>query len=128
MREMQKHKQAIRTFLKLSMGDEELAMTLAHAQSGRLAFYSCCCLIGMATIREAAHAPRPELLSPIFSESHYNLARTLAGALEAEAAFRSIVSDGKRRRVLIPILRAEIKRRDLEKKAQEVVAQELVVA
>jgi hypothetical protein len=49
---LKQQKSDIRVFLR-QMGDEELAILLAHAQSGRLAFTSCCCLIGGATIKQA---------------------------------------------------------------------------
>lgn len=129
-------KSSIRTFLRL-MGDEELAITLAHAQSGRLCFNSCCCLIGLATIRQADHAPLGRTTIPVTNAegkvvhqtqltAHYWSARDLKGALAAEVAFRELVAeprsaalaeenDALRRRFLIPIVRAEIRRRDNEK-------------
>ena len=58
--------------------------------------------------------------------AHYWSARSLNGAYAAETAFRDLVpqpksadladeNDALRRRVLIPLVRAEIKRRDYDK-------------
>jgi hypothetical protein len=133
---LKRQKSSIRAFLR-QMGDEELAILLAHAQSGRLAFNSCCCLIGLATIKDADHAPLGRTTFPVTNpdgrvvqetqlSGHYWLARDLEGALAAETAFRDLVPDPKsaalaeendtlRRRILIPLVRGEIRRRDAEK-------------
>ncbi len=134
MTRTQEGKQDIRNFLVWSMGDEELTMTLAHAQSGKLSFHSCCCLVGMATIKCAGHAPRGIVVRDptydVMGEPHYLLAKQLPGARVAEKAYRNLgdTSDGQRLRILIPILLAEIRRRDRVKKANGVQALELVMA
>ncbi len=46
-------KQIIRDFMKTNYSDERLAMLLAHAQSGKLAFNSCCCFVGVSTAQHA---------------------------------------------------------------------------
>jgi hypothetical protein len=130
--ELKKNKVYVRMFLQNHMGDEELAMTLAHAQSGRMSFHSCDCLIGMATIKQADHAPQGRSIERFFDSDgsfrtrtvlskHYTFAKeTLSGALAAEQAFKYFgrgedthsEQDAKRCRILIPIIRAEMKRRD----------------
>jgi len=120
-------KQAIRSFLQNHYTDERLTMLLAHAQSGRLEMYSCCCFIGTLT---ADHALRGK---GTITSDHLQVARLLSGASEAETAFGLLCENGakvgfynhseqsnaKRRRILIPIIRAEMRRRDTARKQIE---------
>jgi hypothetical protein len=114
-------KQDIRDYL-IHYSDEKLAALLAHAQDGKLAFYSCCCLIGSAT---ADHALRPRTIfwrNTAKLEPHYARAQELEGSEEAEWAYgKGLLAgarvwseparDALRRRRLIPILKAELHRR-----------------
>ena len=112
-------KRTIRQFLRTSYSDERLSWLLAHAESGKLAYQSCCCLIGVAT------ADHPLCGKADLSQStprHYELARMLPGAKEAEMAYWELgyvggsrlhkSSDELRRRRLIPMVRAVIRARD----------------
>lgn len=134
-------KQALRNFLQRHYSDERLAMLLAHAQSGKLSFHSCCCFVGVATAKHALYG----MASMIgYSESvHYLEATHLSGAQEAELAYKGLCgfelsllnadyADAKRRRLIIPIIRAEIKRREIMRKQIEShideIAKELVAA
>lgn len=125
--ELKECKQIIRGFMREHYSDERLAMLLAHAQSGRLAYHSCCCFIGVVT---ADHALRSQVSSAananylgLARANHLGLARTtLRGAFEAEAAFLNLSvnfygGDPQRIRRLIPIIKAEIRRRDRERQA-----------
>lgn len=116
--ELKQCKRAIRVFLRTAYTNERLAWLAAHARSGRLVYYSCCCLVGVST---AAH-PLTGKISPVElrGSGHYALARTLFGAPEAEKAFydlgligkrRRLSSDELRRRRLIPMVLAEQHRR-----------------
>lgn len=131
MTKKQEHKQAIRAFLGTSIWtDEKLCALLAHAES-KLRFVSCCCLIGVAT---ADHALRGE--TTYWLNKHYCVAKQLPLASEAENAYLwlngSIGSDeqddANRRRVLRPIIRAELKRREHLRTLELESKQELVYA
>jgi predicted protein tyrosine phosphatase len=106
--ELSEGKEILRTFMREHYTDERLAMLLEHAQSGRLRFLSCCCFIGVATA------------------DHYIAARRLSGADDAERAYGHLATtiydperDAQRCLRLIPIIRAEMRRRDrLARKAE----------
>jgi len=112
-------KRAVRQFLRTAYSDERLAWLLAHAQSGKLSYQSCCCLIGVPT---ADHSLCGKVDLSKSTPRHYELARMLPGAKEAEMAFWELgyvggsrlhkSSDDLRRRRLIPMIRAVIRARD----------------
>jgi len=109
-------KKAIRAFFP-NYTTEGLAAYLAHAQDGKVFYSSCCCFIGGAT---ADHALRGRCDTNDYS--HYQVAKNLPGADEAEAAFfdlgrpyykhpigiDGLKDDAQRRRVLIPLIKAEL--------------------
>jgi len=115
-------KKAIRAFFP-NYTTERLAAYLAHAQDGKVFYSSCCCLIGGAT---ADHALQSRCDTNDYG--HYQLAKNLPGADQAEAAFfdlgrpdykhpigmDGIKDDAQRRRVLIPMMKAELRRRARE--------------
>lgn len=116
------NKQPIRDFMQKHYTDARLAELLAHAQDGKLEFHSCCCFVGAAT---ATHALKGYVQGDV-GDDHYFESKYLSGAYWAEKAFRHLcpqdadnsqfssptkeVSD-MRRRVLIPLIRAEMWRR-----------------
>lgn len=118
MTEYQQRKQIIRSFMRSNYSDERLAMLLAHAQEGKLVFDSCCCFVGIST---AQHA----LLSGWggFGPHGDSYIRVIGG-IEASNTYASLgrearpekssvaEKDAIRRRVLIPMIRAEMKRRE----------------
>ena len=107
-KELKQRKQTIRQFMREHYTDERLVMLLAHAQSGSLAFMSCCCFIGIPT---ADHALRGNL--QVDGEEHYLAAKRLIGAGAAEGAYMMLHFDNHgRRRRLIPIIKAELRRRE----------------
>jgi len=112
-------KKGIRAFFP-NYTTEGLTAYLAHAQDGKVFYSSCCCLIGGAT---ADHALQGRCDTNNYA--HYQVAKTLAGADRAEAAFfdlgrpnykhplgaDGLKDDAQRRRVLIPMIKAELRRR-----------------
>ena len=105
----------IRKFLATSYSDEKLAALLAHAESGRLSYSSCCCLIGIPTANHALHGAEQMVYNP---SSHVHLSRkTLPFAREAEEEFYRLADDRKddrqRRKRLLPLIREEMERREI---------------
>jgi hypothetical protein len=112
-------KKAIRAFFP-NYTTERLAAYLAHAQDGKVFYTSCCCFVGGAT---ADHALQGRCDTNDYT--HYRAAKLLPGADRAEAAFfdlgrpqykypiapDSLKDDFQRRRVLIPMMKAELRRR-----------------
>ena len=121
-------KKAIRAFFP-NYTTERLAAYLAHAQDGKVFYNSCCCFIGGAT---ADHALQVRCF--IHGSNHYADAKNLPGADRAEAAFfdlgrpsykhpiatDSLTAEDQRRRVLIPIIKAELGRRAKQAQAMEI--------
>ena len=112
------NKQAIREFMQDHYTDERLAMLLAHAQDGKLAYGSCCCFIGIPTVDHPAlvghgfpitlHAAKARLQWPLTAPAAEFAFFQLAPGLESH----HVASDAKRRRILIPMIRAEMRRRE----------------
>jgi hypothetical protein len=113
------NEEIISDFIQKHYTDERLAWLLAHAESGQLAFVSCCCLIGIAT---ADHALRG--LGESTGIPHYETATLLKGADAAEGAYCELgidwfdteadaeAQDALRRKRLIPLVQAEMSRRE----------------
>jgi len=99
-------------FLETAYSDEKLAALLAHAQDGKLGFYSCCCLVGTATAMHAlVAAPKDRNVT---GDEHLSIARQLPYAYAAESEFSHLgKTDVERRKLLIPLILAEIERREL---------------
>jgi hypothetical protein len=124
--QLRRGKQAIRQYLRTAYTEERLVWLLAHARSGKLAYQSCCCLIGVAT---ADHSLRSKADVNQASGAHYHLARKFLGAREAEQAYwelgyfgtpRSVASsDELRRRRLIPMVLSEIRQREKAKGSED---------
>lgn len=115
--EYRKNKQAIRSFMQNHYSDERLTALLAHAKDGKLVFASCCCFVGAAT---ADHALRGRT-NDFEYQSHYKNAQRLEGAFAAEVGYYALGPEDEslRLRILIPIIRAEMKRRDASRKQIE---------
>jgi hypothetical protein len=120
--QLREYKRAVRQFLGTAYTDERLAWLLAHARSEKLAYRSCCCLVGVAT---APHPLQGEARMFDSIHPHYLLAKGLAGAQEAERAYCALgyignarlssPREGLRRRRLIPLIRAEMRRRECQR-------------
>lgn len=128
-------KQAIRAFLRTEVWTEEkLCALLAHAED-KLSYWSCCCLIGCANADHALQ-PNRDCAGYIGAHAaHLQEARRLPLASVAEIAFCALSdlrdddgmlrvdeSDAQRRRIVRPIIRAELKRRALVGEPTELVA------
>jgi len=109
---------AIRVFLRTAFTDERLTWLLAHVRNGKLAYQSCCCLVGLTTADHSLQGRIPA--AQIARASHYAMAKMFLGAREAEWAFfrlgiirrpRPFSGDEARRRRLLPMITAELRRR-----------------
>lgn len=117
--EQQQRKQILRQFMRDHYNDERLAMLLAHAQEGKLRYDSCCCFIGIPT---SDHALLSGYGNTVGGANHYFVGKALTGAFFAEVAFCQMgrgmecstheERDAMRRRILIPMIHAEMRRRD----------------
>jgi hypothetical protein len=125
MTKHQERKSCIRSFMREHYTDERLVWLLAHARSGKLSYFSCCCFIGIPTADHANHA-----LRTVFPPgSHLEGSWRLAGATDADFAFLDLANTDKGRRVaLIPMILAEIKRRGLLKQEAAPVTLETALA
>lgn len=126
------YKQAIRTFMRERYTDERLAWLLAHARSGKLSFHSCCCFVGITTSDhtlvgavglEGLHYERMKFDVDLTTDAaEYAFRRLGATTLPTWADYRQ--HDALRRRIIIPMILAEMKRRDkLTERATNVVRQ-----
>ena len=104
---------AIEEYLRVAYDDEHLAMLQAHAESGKLAYYSCCCLIGIPTVD---HTLRGEAIGPREIGGHYPRPgfKTPLEA-EAETQFKRLGGDHKRRTRLLSLIYAEQRRREIDR-------------
>ena len=119
------NKQAIRVFLRTEVWtDEKLCALLAHAQD-KLSIWSCCCLIGTANADHALKGRQLFGSTTWEGWGHYGKAICLPLAQQAQEAFCALggnplsipttadppFADEKRRRLIRPIIRAELRRR-----------------
>lgn len=126
MTKTQELKQPIRQWLAL-FPEQRLVDLLAHAQDGKLSFYSCCCLIGMlnAKGRLRGRDREPEVLDGHEMNHHLTMRSGYPEAERAEDAYLSIgiiatrqsdeESESRRRRILIPMIRSEMWQREHRK-------------
>lgn len=128
--EINNYEEIISDFLRTSYSDEQLAALLAHAEDGKLAFDSCCCLIGIPTADHALQGRTSAFEN--YLDGHYHLAKygvadadktkhmePLLGIALVENAFLKLAplhtDDDIRNAKLIPLIRAEIERRERER-------------
>jgi hypothetical protein len=131
----------IRRFISLHYTDQRLAEVYAHCCDGRLSYASCCCLIGAAN---SPHPLRGPSLVSLLIDGHLKQARALHFAAAAEReyyrlgmsglrwlmirmlrpwvprkiAWRMVSNfddDAQRRKLLRPILEAEMRHRELQR-------------
>jgi hypothetical protein len=112
----QQRKELIRAHLRKNFTNQVLADLLAHTQDGKLSYCSCCCLRGFYT---ADHPYMGE--NSHWFGGHYMLANDPAAVNAAPAyselgggqRFKDLTgADNLRRRILIPMILAEMRRRD----------------
>lgn len=113
---------AIERFLQTAYTDDRLAMLLAHAEDGKLSFWSCCCFAGIPRSTHALRGRNEHTDNP-----HWNTAWT-DGESAASAAFCQLArNDEGRCAAIIPVIRAEMARRE-SLAPQSVPAQEVAIA
>lgn len=118
------NEQIIAGFLQTAYSDEKLAALLAHAEDGKLSWHSCCCLRGIPTANHALrgiNAPREAALP----YNHGDPVTETDAYIQADRAFMDLAgdtthvaaeqADALRRAAIIPIIKAEIARRDRER-------------
>lgn len=102
-------------FLQTAYTDEKLAALLAHAQDGKLAFDTCCCLIGIPTANHALKGARPTVWvgwSDGTGSTHHFESRGWQFGRLAEHEFAALgQDDAERRERIIPLIIAEQERR-----------------
>jgi hypothetical protein len=103
---------AIEQFLQTAYTDEKLAALLAHAEDGKLAYESCCCLAGFPDARHAYQGSLCEEEADVSTHGpfYWNIDNARDGI---SLAFQRLgIDDAARRAKLIPLIKAEIARRD----------------
>lgn len=116
------NEQILARYMRHHYSDADLSALLAHAEDGKLSYFSCCCFIGVPT---ADHALRGMIEGSAASQAHYRKAEMLPDANDAELAFNALcgrgfgadwaAQDARRRELLIPLIRAEMDRREKER-------------
>lgn len=122
-RERKQDKRVIRGFLREHYSDEKLVMLLAHTQSSKLAYMSCCCLVGVPSADHALQGKNYKVPSchPDGLSSHAEPADKAyyrLGRLDhSRFPLDNEEEEAARRRRLVSIIKAEIRRRDRERQA-----------
>lgn len=113
----------ISEFLRTAYDDEKLAALLAHAEDGKLSHFSCCCLAG---IPSANHALRGRYLDRRYAATTWEhgayhpatpekIAVSMAFNNLASGVYETEERDATRRAKLIPLIHAEMERREQER-------------
>lgn len=103
-------------FLQTAYSNERLAALRAHCEDGKLAYDSCCCLVGIPTATGALKSARPKYWTgwddnhdPI----HNIIGRQWPFGREAESEFSVLGdTDAERQERLLPLILAEQERRE----------------
>jgi hypothetical protein len=110
------NEQTLSNFMRLHYSDIALAALLAHAEDGKLFFDSCCCFIGipLAIAAGAVLHGRCGAEDDCNGPQWANRARlAMPSADAAEDAFLELgVFDDRRRELIIPLIHAEMERRE----------------
>lgn len=142
--EIRSNEQILTEYMQKHYSDEKLAALLAHAEDGKLSYFSCCCFIGVATADHAlrGYGEYMTMEDPV-GEDHYDRAYEFLEALDVEEAFGDLAvdrdeedeedadadkkRDAERRARLIPLIHAEIKRRDdLKSESPQVIENQIL--
>jgi len=106
------NEEIISDFMQKHYSDERVAQLLEWAEDGGLAYGTCCCFIGLATA-DHSFMRVSEYTEQTFVSPHYDRALGLSGADAAEGSFYGLgKDDAERRSNLIPLIRAEMSRRE----------------
>ena len=133
--EFREAKQVIRDFMRTHYTDERLAMLLAHAQNGQLAFNSCCCFVGVTSAQHKLISTWPVFVGGVYVSHGGPTYTGIAGGREASIAYRCLMhgtqtgsfagldrNDPQRQRILIPMIKAEMRRREKLRGAVQIPA------
>jgi hypothetical protein len=105
--------------------DEKLAALLAHAEDGKLSFMSCCCFAGVPSAQHSLRGYNEDSLNEDYAAGHDasvdNYWYEMSDAYGSLAMF-----DDDRRAKLIPLIKAEMSRRESSRSQTEV--SEIVMA
>lgn len=106
----------ISRYLRTAYSDQRLVELYAHIQDGKFSYVSCCCLRGAAN---ANHPLRGRMdLATAVSIDHYRKSRSIIGGREVEQALWDLLdddlSDRSAQEILLPLVKAEIERREQE--------------
>lgn len=107
-------------FMQDQYTDEKLAALLAHAEDGKLAFISCCCFVGTPS---ADHMLTEEWVPCPTGGKHLSEARALY-SLQEDAYLNLGPGDRQCRASIIPLIKAEIARRDAIRESNQRLLQE----
>lgn len=133
---MKSNEQILTEYMRQNYSDQKLAELLAFAEDGKLSYSSCCCFVGVPT---ANHSLMSMADAASASDcDHYQSAIAIPEAPVAERAFRTLAvdsadgsseeRDAERRARLIPLIYAEIKRRDdLKSESPQVIENQILI-
>ena len=100
-RTLKQSKKGMRQFMRANYKDEHLISAIDRCRAGSLQFNDCDCFIGHVCVERGVTA-----------QYWLQRARLLPYAVEGENGYQRLAdNDGKRQRRLLPMLRAEIRRR-----------------
>lgn len=100
--------------------DERLAALLAHAEDGKLSWSSCCCFVGVATADHALEGRVSGIENMLVFPDHLDKAFAYEGAGDANVAYEQLGRcDEARRAKLIPLIKAEMARREAVRQETE---------
>ena len=112
-------KSVVRRYLREVYTDRDLVRALDHARAGKLAYNSCCCFAGCPGAGERLHGDRNTMSGSEFFGpcSSFDFRAFRNDSQLASDAYCDLVSvdagDPERRRILIPMILSEIRRRTL---------------
>ena len=112
--EFKEAKRVVRAYLRSAYTDRYLVLALDYARAGKLEYYSCCCFAGIPNAMHEGGKLRNDLER---TWTHHVL--NCQEELDASNAYCCLRLDGPstrtedpaRRRILIPMILAEIRRR-----------------
>lgn len=115
-------KHAIRQFMREQYSNERLVALLDHARNGHLRYESCCCFVGAATANHNLAIGRHDFIGTHYHSLPSSITRPADAAYFCLADHIQGVSDNRyantadtvRRRIIIPMILAELKRRRQE--------------
>jgi hypothetical protein len=114
-------KAVIREFMRRAYTDERLAMLLAHAQEGRLRHDSCCCLASLPFVKHTLISGWCRNPPECAQDEQYEVGVSYAfnRLIDFSRTGDDDTDNAARRRILIPMIRAEMQRRDRARAAKQ---------